>query len=314
MGCGASKSLAAKQGTKVPIVFCIVGPPASVKTALCEKLQKDHGFDYVTIGEAQRRAVKENEKLGPEVKAALDDHVAKGKVARKSGQPVSDDWAGSDELNTQVLEWFLTTKDCTCLLDGYPSTKVQSDMLESKNIKVSKVVVISVEEEVLVKLATGRRFDYEKKACFHVDGWGGMEKPPDNAQVESRLVPMAGVTEEGERQKLGRYQQKYGEITQLFEESFPIDGAPFIKEGKDLSDLALEVIAFLLPPQMLSMVPPGGKYDKCITVTLKSEIADAVIYYTLDGTPPTEENCHMSGSDVYVCVCVCVCICIYVYI
>ena len=51
MGCGSSKTV--KSGTNQ--VFCIVGPPGSIKSVLCETLSKHHGYGYVTLGEAQRR-------------------------------------------------------------------------------------------------------------------------------------------------------------------------------------------------------------------------------------------------------------------
>jgi hypothetical protein len=78
-----------------------------VKTGLCEKLLEE-GFSQITLGEAQRQAVrkKQNDALGPEVKAALEAKLETDKAARKEGKEVSEGWAGSDDLNARVLEWF----------------------------------------------------------------------------------------------------------------------------------------------------------------------------------------------------------------
>ena len=99
--CGSSSKV--KMGP-ITHVYSVVGPPGSVKTGLCEKLQA-HGFSQITLGEAQRRAVRKNDQLGPEVKDALDKKVAADKAARKEGNDISEGWAGSDELNASVLEW-----------------------------------------------------------------------------------------------------------------------------------------------------------------------------------------------------------------
>ena len=65
-------------------------------------------FSQITLGEAQRQAVrkKQNDALGPEVKAALEAKLETDKAARKEGKEVSEGWAGSDDLNARVLEWF----------------------------------------------------------------------------------------------------------------------------------------------------------------------------------------------------------------
>ena len=84
-------------------VCCVVGPPGSVKTGLCEKLRA-HGFTQITLGEAQRLAVRkhQNDALGTALEAKLETD----KAARKEGKEVSEGWAGSDDLNARVLEWF----------------------------------------------------------------------------------------------------------------------------------------------------------------------------------------------------------------
>lgn len=51
-------------------------------------------------------------------------------------------------------------------------------------------------------------------------------------------------------------------------------------------------LQFLDPVEML---PPSGKYDKPISITLKSNTPDATIYYTTNGTQPTESNFEKSG-------------------
>jgi len=88
----------------------MVGPPGSIKTVLCEKLSKDHGFSHITLGEAQRLAVR-GAAMGPEVKTAMDEKVAKDKKARKEGTAVSTGWAGTDELNMNVLKWLFTESE-----------------------------------------------------------------------------------------------------------------------------------------------------------------------------------------------------------
>jgi hypothetical protein len=46
-----------------------------------------------------------------------------------------------------------------------------------------------------------------------------------------------------------------------------------------------------------SIVPPGAKFDKTISATITSDIPGAIIYCTVDGSPPTESNFEQSGPS-----------------
>ena len=210
-------------------VFCIAGPPGSVKTKLCEKLKKDHGYGYVTLGEAQRRCIRKSEELGQTVKQAMQDKVDSDKEARKTNTAVSTGWAGDDNLNADVLAWLFTDSDQSeaengWLLDGYPVTKAQVKLLKTKGIVIEKVVIITVDDETLIKLATGRRMDTEKQVIYHVDGWGGYEKLPEDPAVQERVLIRDDDNEETVKGRLEEYKSTYGAIHKLFGEKYELDG------------------------------------------------------------------------------------------
>ena len=236
MGCGSSKTV--KSGTNQ--VFCIVGPPCSFKSVLCETLSKHHGYGYVTLGEAQRRCVRLNSEIGPSVKKALDDKIAKDKEARKAGKPVNG-WAGTDTLNAQVLHWQFTEADQKeaengWLIDGFPTTKAQASMLQKNGVKILKAVVVKVDDEVLAKLATGRRMDLENTTIYHIDGWGGYEKPPDDPTVQERLQTRDDDAEEMVQVRLADFHKTYDAVTKLFQETYEIDGNSFITDSANNED------------------------------------------------------------------------------
>ena len=237
MGCGSSKTV--KSGTNQ--VFCIVGPPGSIKSVLCETLSKHHGYGYVTLGEAQRRCVRLNSEIGPSVKKALDDKIAKDKEARKAGKPVVNGWAGTDTMNAQVLHWQFTAADQKeaengWLIDGFPTTKAQASTLQKNGVKILKAVVVKVDDEVLAKLATGRRMDLENKTMYHIDGWGGYEKPPDDPTVQERLQTRDDDAEEVVQTRLADFHKTYDAVSKLFKETYEIDGNSFITDSASSDD------------------------------------------------------------------------------
>ncbi len=187
-------------------VYCVYGPPGSVKTQLCEVLSAEHEYGVITLGEAQRRAIRDNEELGPKVKEAIEEKVASDKEARKEGKPVEGGPAGSDDLNADILQWLISGDQSSAasgwLIDGFPMTKKQHSLLAKRGVHVKKAVVVSVDDEVLVKLATSRRMDLETKTLYHLEGWGGNAKPPDDAQVQARLTTRADDSEDKARERI----------------------------------------------------------------------------------------------------------------
>ncbi|XP_062952746.1 adenylate kinase 9 [Cynocephalus volans] len=106
----------------VPIRIIIVGPPKSGKTTVAKKLASEYGLKHLSIGEALRYILTYH----PETELALmlNWHLHKGMTA-------------PNELAVQALELVLMESPCSTagvVIDGYPVTKDQINILEARSI------------------------------------------------------------------------------------------------------------------------------------------------------------------------------------
>ncbi|KAM6185184.1 adenylate kinase 9 [Rhynchocyon petersi] len=106
----------------MPIRIAIVGPPKSGKTTVAKKIASIYGLKRLSIGDALRSIL--NNQPGTELALMLNWHLHKGLTA-------------PDELAIQALEISLMDSVCNTsgvIIDGYPATKYQMDLLESRTI------------------------------------------------------------------------------------------------------------------------------------------------------------------------------------
>jgi len=123
--------------------------------AVCER----YGVPHVSTGDIFRAAMKDGSELGGRVKSYVE-----------SGRLVPD------ELTVAVVARRLAQADCAAgfLLDGFPRTVAQAEMLEKllreRGLKLDAVVSLAADEDTLVERLTGRRM-CTNKACganYHV--------------------------------------------------------------------------------------------------------------------------------------------------
>ncbi|KAM4771030.1 adenylate kinase 9 [Rhinophrynus dorsalis] len=116
-----------KPKLSVPIRIAIVGPPKSGKTTVAKMFEKIYGLQRLSMGDAIR-SVLENQpdtELALEIKSCL----VKGLVV-------------PDELAIKCLEVAMMDQICNTtgvILDGYPATKHQVDLLEAYSIIPIKI-------------------------------------------------------------------------------------------------------------------------------------------------------------------------------
>ncbi|KAM9316639.1 adenylate kinase 9 [Gastrophryne carolinensis] len=116
-----------KPKPSVPIIIVVTGPPKSGKTTIAKMFASHYGLKRLSIGDAIR-SVLENQ---PSTQLALDikGHLVKGLVV-------------PDELAIRCLEVELMDVACNTtgvVLDGYPATKQQADLLEACSIIPIKI-------------------------------------------------------------------------------------------------------------------------------------------------------------------------------
>ena len=126
--------------------FIFLGPPGAAKGSLAVKVAEDYKIPHISTGDIFRANIKAQTPLGVKVKAIID-----------SGALVSD------ELTFELVKDRIAQDDCKngYILDGFPRTIPQAEMLESL-VSDIKVVNFEIQDEIVIRRLSTRR---TCKAC-----------------------------------------------------------------------------------------------------------------------------------------------------
>lgn len=192
-----------------------LGAPGSGKGTQAEILEKEKGLIKLSTGDMLRAAVKAGTELGKRAKEVME----RGELV-------------SDEIMIGMIRERIVHSDCQrgFILDGFPRTVAQAialdEMLqESCGTKISKVVEITVNEEMLVDRICGRfscarcgagYHDKYKKpkvenTCDECGSYEFTRRKDDNADtIKTRLKAYHTQTE-----PLKPYYEKQGLLVQV---------------------------------------------------------------------------------------------------
>lgn len=188
--------------------FIFLGPPGAGKGSLAVKVAEDYKIPHISTGDIFRANIKAQTPLGVKVKAIID-----------SGSLVSD------ELTFELVKDRLAQDDCKngYILDGFPRTIPQAEMLE-KLVDDVKVVNFEIKDEIVIRRLSTRRVCKACGANFNVltlppkvegvcDKCGGELYQRDDDKQESILHRM-DVYREQTAPLINFYKNK-GKITDL---------------------------------------------------------------------------------------------------
>jgi adenylate kinase len=136
----------------------LLGPPGAGKGTQAELIIEKYNIPHISTGDIFRAAIKEGTTMGIEAKRYMD-----------SGQLVPDD------VVVGIVKERLSKADCQkgFLLDGFPRTILQADslaaFLNDNDRKLTAVINIEVDPQVLLKRLTGRRVCRNCAAVYHVE-------------------------------------------------------------------------------------------------------------------------------------------------
>ena len=188
--------------------FVFLGPPGAGKGSLAVKVAEDYKIPHISTGDIFRANIKAQTPLGVKVKAIID-----------SGSLVSD------ELTFELVKDRLAQDDCKngYILDGFPRTIPQAEMLD-KLVDDVKVVNFEIQDEIVIRRLSTRRVCKTCGANFNVltlppkvegicDKCGGELYQRDDDKQESILHRMDVYREQTE--PLINYYKNKGKITDL---------------------------------------------------------------------------------------------------
>lgn len=131
----------------------LLGPPGAGKGTQAGNLAKKYQIPAISTGHIIRKAIKEQTPTGK---------IAEGYIAR--GELVPDDTV------FDIVQRRLRDPDCEkgYILDGFPRTLRQAQIMDENSIDVDLVIDISVPDEKLVERLSGRRECKSCGAAYHV--------------------------------------------------------------------------------------------------------------------------------------------------
>ncbi|MBP3743073.1 MAG: adenylate kinase, partial [Treponema sp.] len=188
--------------------FVFLGPPGAGKGSLAVKVAADYQIPHISTGDIFRANIKAQTPLGVKVKAIID-----------SGSLVSD------ELTFELVKDRLAQDDCKngYILDGFPRTIPQAEMLDSL-VADLKVVNFQIADEIVIGRLSTRRVCKACGANYNIktlppkvegvcDKCGGELYQRDDDKQESILHRMDVYREQTE--PLINYYKNKGKITDL---------------------------------------------------------------------------------------------------
>jgi len=150
-----SRVRCAEKTTKTRAI--LVGPPGCGKGTQSPKLRFEYCACHLATGDMLREAVAQGTPLGKKAKSIME-----------AGGLVDDD------LVVGLIKENLAKPECKkgFLLDGFPRTLKQAEMLDEELVKqgdkIDHVVNFDVDDEVLVDRITGRRIHKPSGRSYHV--------------------------------------------------------------------------------------------------------------------------------------------------
>ena len=120
----------------------LIGCPGAGKGTQAKVLSKHFGIAHISTGDLLREETAAKTELGLKIIDIMN-----------SGQLVSDD------IVTQLLKNRIAKDDCKngFILDGYPRNVSQAEGLDDVVGKIDKVVLISVDDDIIIERMSGRR-------------------------------------------------------------------------------------------------------------------------------------------------------------
>lgn len=137
----------------------LLGAPGTGKGTQATLLKEKYGVPHISTGEMFREAIEAETEVGMRAKSYID-----------SGQLVPD------EVVVDMVRDCLGQPNCAAtgfIFDGFPRTVEQAErfnaILEERNESIDAVILLSVDEEQIVKRLSGRRLCQESGRIYNVE-------------------------------------------------------------------------------------------------------------------------------------------------
>ncbi|MFP9061776.1 adenylate kinase [Natrialbaceae archaeon A-chndr2] len=176
----------------------ILGAPGAGKGTQSAKIADHFDIEHITTGDALRS----NKEMDI---SHLDLEYDTPGEYMDQGELVPD------AVVNAIVDEALSSAD-GFILDGYPRNLEQVEELEGMT-DLDVVIALDVSEAELVHRLTGRRMDPETGDIYHVE-----YNPPEDPDVEERLIQREDDTEETVRERLRVYSENTAAVLEYYED------------------------------------------------------------------------------------------------
>lgn len=190
-----------------PLKLMISGAPASGKGTQCELIAKKYGLVHISTGDLLRSEVAAGTENGEKAK----EYMEKGLLV-------------PDEIVTRMVMDRLAQQDSQekgWLLDGYPRSLTQAEVLEKLGIRPDIFLLLDVPEEILIERVVGRRLDPITGKVYHLKYF-----PPETEEIAARLTQRFDDSEEKVKYRLQTYRQNVEAVLSIYKNAIKeVDGS-----------------------------------------------------------------------------------------
>lgn len=177
----------------------LLGPPGGGKGTIAGKLMRDFRFEHISTGDILRKHIRDGTELGKKVSGIME-----------SGGLVPD-----EDVIELVLE---STKGMSenLLLDGFPRTARQAELLHSSPVNVDAVIMLDVPHSVIVKRIAQRWVHAPSGRTYSYDYNPPKVEGVDDLTGEA-LVQRADDTPQAVTERLNKYQEMIDPLLKFYD-------------------------------------------------------------------------------------------------
>jgi len=178
----------------------LLGPPGAGKGTQAKFIMNEWGIPQISTGDMLRAAVK-----------------AKTEVGKKAQRIMEEGRLVSDDLIITLVKERIAQSDCNngFLLDGFPRTTAQANVLYQEQIAIDAVIEIQVDDEEIVARMAGRLVHPASGRVYHRLNRPPREEGRDDVTGEP-LVQRDDDCEATVRKRLEIYHQQTRPLVAFF--------------------------------------------------------------------------------------------------